>query len=82
MSNLATLNANPDGTTTDRSIIVVPARGERRRRLTFEPFGKVHARFSQLDQDDRHVIDATALPNGVSQALLDAFRAGRLAVTH
>jgi hypothetical protein len=53
-------------------------RGEGRWPLEFEPFAKVHARFSQLDLDDRHVIDATGSPNAVSAAVLAAFRAGKL----
>jgi hypothetical protein len=56
------------------------ARGEGRWPLEFEPFARVHARFSQLDLDDRHVIDALGSPNAVSEAVLAAFRAGKLTV--
>jgi hypothetical protein len=56
------------------------ARGERCWPLESEPFARVHARFLQLDLDRRHLIDAAGSPNTVSDALLAAFRAGRLAV--
>lgn len=56
------------------------ARGEGRWPLEFEPFAKVHARFSQLDLDDRHVIDAIGSPSAVGEAVLAAILAGKLAV--
>ncbi|MDQ6777409.1 MAG: ATP-binding protein, partial [Actinomycetota bacterium] len=56
------------------------AGGEGRWPLGFELFAKVHARFSQLDLDDRHEIDAIGSPSAVSEAVLTAFRAGKLAV--
>ena len=57
------------------------ARGPGRWPLVFEPFAKVHAQFAGLQLDDRHVIDATKSPNAVSDAVLTAYRAGRLTVT-
>jgi thymidylate kinase len=57
------------------------ARGGQRWPVEFEPFAKVHARFSQLALDDKHVIDATGSPDAVSGAVLAALRAGKLAVT-
>jgi hypothetical protein len=71
----AVLRADP-GTCWERAV----ARGERRWPLEFEPFAKVHARLSQLDLDDKHVIDATGSPSAVSEAALAAFRAGELAL--
>jgi predicted kinase len=57
------------------------AKGPGRWPLVFEPFAQLHARFSQLDLDDRCVIDATGVPSTVSDAILAAFRAGHLAVS-
>lgn len=37
--------------------------------------------FTQLDLEDRHVIDATGSPGTVTDAVLTALRAGRLAIT-
>jgi threonine dehydrogenase-like Zn-dependent dehydrogenase len=57
------------------------ARGEGRWPLEFDPFARVHARFNQLDLDVRHVIDATGSADTVSEALLAAYKAGKLALT-
>ena len=54
------------------------ARGEGRWPLEYEPFAALHERFERLQVDDRHVVDATATPEAVRDAVLDAFRAGRL----
>ena len=56
------------------------ARGPGRWPLLFEPFAGVHARFTQLHLDDRFVIDAGGSPDAVSEAVLAAFREGRLTV--
>jgi hypothetical protein len=48
--------------------------------LEFEPFAKVHARFAGLDLDARHLVDATGSPEAARDAVLAAFRAGRLVV--
>lgn len=55
-------------------------RDERRWPLEYEPFGAVHARFVSLALDERHVVDATGSPESVRDAVVTAFRAGRLAV--
>lgn len=55
-------------------------KGAERWPLEFEPFAKLHTRFSQLDLDDRYVIEATGSPNAVSDAVLTAFRTGKLRV--
>jgi predicted kinase len=59
------------------------ARGRREGRwpLEYEPVAAVHARFAALDLDQRHVIDATASPETVRDAVLSAFAAGRLLTT-
>jgi hypothetical protein len=54
------------------------AREEGRWPLEFEPFAALHERFEGFQIDDRHVVDATATPEEVRDAVLDAFRAGRL----
>ena len=54
------------------------ARGEGRWPLEYEPFAALHERFEGLHVDHRHVVDATATPEAVRDAVLDAFRAGRL----
>ena len=46
----------------------------------FEPVANVHDRFSGLELDDRHVIDAAGPASTVSGAVLAAFRAGNLEV--
>ncbi len=56
-------------------------RGEGRWPLEFEPFAKVHARFANLDLDQRRVIDATGSPEAVCDAVLAAYRAGQLIAT-
>jgi predicted kinase len=54
------------------------ARGEGRWPLEYEPFAAVHARFAALELDDRYEVDAASTPDDVRDAVLDAFRAGRL----
>jgi Mrp family chromosome partitioning ATPase len=56
-------------------------RGEGRWRLEFQPFAAVHEKFSALDLDARHVVEATGSPESVRDAVLAAFRAGRLVAT-
>jgi predicted kinase len=56
------------------------ARGERRWPLVSDAFAQQHERFARLDVDQRHVLDATASPAVVTDAVLAAFRAGRLVV--
>jgi predicted kinase len=57
------------------------SRGEGRWPLDFPPFAAVHARFDDLDLDDRHVVAAIGTPEATRDAVLSAFRAGRLIVT-
>src|ERR1700749_2151074 len=47
----------------------------------FGPFAELPARFTQLDLEGGHVVDATGPAGTVSEALLAAFRTGRLAFT-
>ena len=54
------------------------ARGEGRWPLEFEPFARVHARFSQLELDDRHVIDAIGSPSAVGETVLVTWLAPEL----
>ena len=56
-------------------------RSEGRWPLEFEPFAAVHERFTSLDLDARHRIEATGSPESVRDAVLSAFRAGRLTAT-
>jgi predicted kinase len=56
-------------------------REEGRWPLEYEPFAKLHARFADLHLDARHLVDATGSPESVCDAVLSAFRAGRLVVT-
>jgi predicted kinase len=56
-------------------------RGEGRWPLELQPFATLHGRFAALDLDERHVVDATASPEPVGDAVLSAFRAGRLIAT-
>jgi predicted kinase len=53
-------------------------RGEGRWPLEYEPFAALHARFAELELDDRYEVDAAGDPDGVRDAVLDAYRAGRL----
>jgi AAA domain len=55
-------------------------RGEGRWPLEFQPFAALHKRFVDLDLEARHLVDATAPPESVRDAVLSAFRAGRLVV--
>jgi hypothetical protein len=41
----------------------------------------VHRRFGGLDVDDRHLVDAAGSPDDTSDAVVAAFRAGRLLAT-
>jgi predicted kinase len=54
------------------------SRGEGRWPLEFPPFAAVHRRFDDLDVDERHLVDATRSPASVRDAVLSAFRTGRL----
>jgi predicted kinase len=53
-------------------------RRESRWPLEFEPFAALHARFADLDLPQRCVVDATGSPGTTCDAVLSAFRAGRL----
>jgi predicted kinase len=55
-------------------------RGEGRWPLEREPFAALHARFESLDLPERRVVDASATADDVCDAVVAAFRAGRLAV--
>jgi hypothetical protein len=55
-------------------------RGPGRWPLERDPFIALHARFAGLDLPARHVVDASGTREATSDAVLDAFRAGRLAV--
>jgi predicted kinase len=55
-------------------------RGEGRWPLEQEPVAALHARFAALDLDPRHVVDASGTAEDVRDAVLVAFRAGRLVV--
>jgi predicted kinase len=57
------------------------SRGEGRWPLEFEPFAALHARFAALDLPERQVVDATGSPEAACDAVLSAFRAGRLVAT-
>jgi predicted kinase len=48
--------------------------------LEYEPFAALHARFAALALDPRQVVDASGSPEAVRDAVLVAFRDGRLAV--
>ena len=54
------------------------SRGEGRWPLEYQPFAAVHARFADLELDERHVVEATGSPEAVCDAVLAAFRAGSL----
>ena len=56
-------------------------RGEGRWPLEFPSFAAVHARFATLELDERHVVEATESPEAVCDAVLAAFRTGRLVAT-
>jgi hypothetical protein len=56
-------------------------RSERRWPLEVQPFAALHARFAGLDLDERHIVDATASAQTVCDAVLSAFRSGRLIAT-
>ncbi|HXY91569.1 MAG TPA: AAA family ATPase [Acidimicrobiia bacterium] len=56
-------------------------RGEGRWPLEFQPFAAVHERFADIDLDERHLVEATGSPETVRDAVLSAFRAGRLIAT-
>jgi predicted kinase len=56
------------------------SRGEGRWPLEFQPFAATHEKFGHLDLDARHLVDATGSPESVRDAVLSAFRAGRLVV--
>ena len=53
-------------------------REEGRWPLEEEPVAALHDKFATLDLDARHVVDATGSPDVVRDAVLVAFRAGRL----
>jgi predicted kinase len=53
-------------------------RGEGRWPLEFRPFAAVHARFADLDLHERHLVEATGSPETARDAVLSAFRTGRL----
>jgi hypothetical protein len=55
-------------------------RGEGRWPLEYEPFAALHERFAGLAPDPRHVVEASGPPEEVRDAVLAAFRAGRLLV--
>lgn len=57
------------------------SRGEGRWPLEFSPFAAVHVRFDDLDLDRRHMVEATGSPEAARDAVLSAFRTGRLIVT-
>jgi predicted kinase len=57
------------------------SRGEGRWLLEFQPFAAVHEKFGALDLNARHRVEATGSPVTVRDAVLSAFRAGRLVVT-
>jgi predicted kinase len=56
-------------------------RGEGRWPLEYAPFSAVHTRFAELPLDARHRVDATMSVELVADAVLSAFRDGRLDVT-
>jgi predicted kinase len=56
-------------------------RGVGRWPLEYEPVARLHARFAELALDARHLVDATGSPADVSDAVLTAWRARRLALT-
>ena len=53
-------------------------RGEGRWPLEFPPFVAVHGKFDDLDLDPRYVVEAIGSPESVCDAVLAAFRTGRL----
>jgi predicted kinase len=57
------------------------SRGEGRWPLEFSPFAAVHVRFDAIDLDRRHIVEATGSPEAARDAVLSAFRTGRLIVT-
>jgi tRNA uridine 5-carbamoylmethylation protein Kti12 len=57
-------------------------RGEGRWPLEFQPFEAVHARFAGLDLHERHFVEATGSPETARDAVLSAFRTGRLIPAH
>ena len=57
------------------------SRAEGRWPLEFEPFAAVHEKFGALDVNARHRVEATGSPESVRDAVLSAFRAGRLVAT-
>lgn len=56
------------------------ARGDGRWPLEFEPFAALHARFTALELPRHRRIDAAGPVDAVAEAVLAAFRGGRLAV--
>jgi predicted kinase len=56
-------------------------RGEGRWPLEFGPFATVHGKFDDLDLDERHLVEATGSPDRARDAVLSAFRTGRLVAT-
>ena len=56
------------------------SRSEGRWPLEYEPFEAVHEKFTALDLDARHRVDATGTAERVRDAVLSAFRADRLLV--
>jgi predicted kinase len=57
------------------------SRGEGRWPLEFSPFAVVHGRFDDLELDRRHMVEATGSPEAARDAVLSAFRTGRLIAT-
>jgi predicted kinase len=57
------------------------SRGEGRWPLEFSPFAAVHGRFDDLDLDGRHVVETIGSPEDTRDAVLSAFRTGRLIAT-
>jgi chloramphenicol 3-O-phosphotransferase len=53
-------------------------RGEGRWPLEYEPFAAVHAKFRDLELDERHVVMSTGSAEAVRDDVLSAFRAGDL----
>jgi hypothetical protein len=53
-------------------------RGEGRWALEFQPFATLHARFADLELDERHVVDATGSPESVCDAVMSALQTGKL----
>jgi predicted kinase len=56
------------------------SRGEGRWPLEFQPVAALHAKFADLDLPDGYIIEATGSPETTCDAVLAAFRTGRLIV--